>query len=419
MKRVFAADSTKRIASVQLLSNRKTALVTLRREGPERRIGVLDLGSGVVRELGAGFAPHYAMGQLLFADLEGRLYTQPFDVGRMALTGTARQISDMVGGNFFSVPLFDVSPTGSIVYRANPGGTFTLSIVDRAGQRLLALPGHRPWGPRFSPDGRRVAYAAVARDQTRSDIWIADLESGTTQRFTTDGNENDDAQWSPDGRVIVYSADAEGGKDMFQQRLDGGAPRPVLRRPGDQWPSDWSGIGNLLLFTEVKADVSMGVWVQPLDSGAPRAYVDEPSNEKGGRLSPNGKWVAYTSDETGQEEIYLQPFPTPGPRTVVSVGGGVDPVWRGDSQELYYFRGDQLIAVSLVPGAPGQPLIVRSRTPLFVTPYVHFANANYDVSPDGKRFVLLGESGRGNRVVVWLHALDALAESRAPDEQRP
>jgi hypothetical protein len=163
----------------------------------------------------------------------------------------------------------------------------------------------------------------------------------------------------------------------------------------------------------------MGVWLQSLDSSTARPYIDTRFNEAGGRLSPNGSWVAYTSNETGREEVYVQAFPTPGQRTIVSVGGGFDPVWRSDSRELYYFREDQLIAASLAPAAPGQPPVVRSRTPLFRATYPHYANANYDASPDGKQFVVLGiDPRRGNRVAVWLHALDAVNEISARRQTR-
>ena len=418
VKRLVAADSTRRVVSVQVLPARRTALVSVKRDGVTGYISALDLESGRLRELGPGLSPYYAMDQLVFADAEGRLYAQPFDVDRTAPSGNPEELSDQVGHDP-GIPLFDVSPTGAIVYRVDPASARRLSLLDRAGREVLTLAGYGPWGPRFSPDGHRVAYSAIARERAKSDIWIADVESGTTQRFTTDGNSNDDAQWSPDGRAIVYSANADAGKDIFQQSLNGGAARPLLRRPGEQWPSDWSRTGMVLLFTDVNADNTMGVWLQPLDSGTARPYIDTPFSEAGGRLSPNGSWVAYTSNETGREEVYVQAFPTPGQRTIVSAGGGFDPVWRGDGRELYYFHGDQLMAASLAPGAPGQPPRVRTRTPLFRAPYHHYANANYDASPDGNRFVVMGFEGmRANRVAVWLHALDRIGETSSRGQRR-
>jgi len=418
LKLLIAADSTRRVASVQLLPARRIALVTIMRDGITGYISALDLESGRLRELEPGLYPHYAMDHVVFADPGGRLYAQPFDADRTAPSGNPQELSDIVG-NDPGIPLFDVSPTGAIVYRVDPGSARTLSLLDRAGREVLTLAGYGPWGPRFSPDGRRVAYAAIARERAKADIWIADSKSGATQRFTTDGNGNDDAQWSPDGRAIIYSAGPDPGKDIFQQSLDGGAARPLLRRPGAQWPSDWSRDGKVLLFTDQKADNTTGVWLQRLDSGTARPYIDTPFSEAGGRLSPNGSWVAYTSNETGRDEVYVQAFPTPGQRTLVSVGGGFDPVWRGDGRELYYFRDEQLIAASLAPGAPGRPPVVRSRTPLFRTPYAHVANANYDASPEGEQFVVLGfDRRRSNRVAVWLHALDGLTETGSRG-QRP
>jgi eukaryotic-like serine/threonine-protein kinase len=417
VKRLLAADSTSRVTSVQLLPARRIALVTVMRDSVGY-ISALDLESGRLRELGPGLHPHYAMDHVVFTDPEGRLYAQSFDADQAAPNGNPQQLADMVSYGP-GIPLFDVSQSGAIVYRIDPASARTLWLLDRAGREVLTLAGYGSWGPRFSPDGRRVAYGAIARGRAKSDIWIADLESGTTQRFTTDGNSNNDAQWSPDGRAIIYSAEADAGKDVFQQSLNGGAARPVLRQPGAQYPSDWSRSGKVLLFTQYQTDNTMGVWLQPLDSGTARPYIDTRFNEAGGRLSPNGSWVAYTSNETGLEEVYVQAFPTPGQRTLVSVGGGFDPVWRGDGQELYYFRGDQLIAASLALAAAGEPPVVRSRTPLFRVPYLHSANANYDASPDGKRFVVLGrDRGRSNRVAVWLHALDGIVETSSRGRTR-
>ena len=419
VKRLVSADSTSRVASFQLLPQRRIALVTVLRDGLTGYVSALDLESGRLRDLRPGLYPLYAMDQLVFY-LEGRLYAQPFDADRAAPTGNAQELVDVVGTDP-GAQLFAMSPTGAIVYRVDPASARTLSVLDRAGRKVRTLAGYGPWGPRFSPDGRRVAYAAIAREHVRADIWIADSESGATERFTTDGNGNDDAQWSPDGRAMIYSAGPELEKDIVQQSLDGGAARSLLRRPGAQWPSDWSRDGKLLLFTDVKPDNTKGVWLQRLDSGTARPYIDTPFSEAGGRLSPDGSWVAYTSNETGREEVYVQAFPMPGRRTLVSLDGGVDPVWRGDSRELYYFRGDQLIAASLAPRASGQPPAVRDRTPLFSVsvPYAHFANANYDASPDGKQFVVLSiDPRRANRVAVWLHALDGLNEASSRREGR-
>jgi hypothetical protein len=123
--------------------------------------------------------------------------------------------------------------------------------------------------------------------------------------------------------------------------------------------------------------------------------------------------VAYTSNETGRFEVYVQSYPTPGRKTLVSASGGVHPVWRRDGRELYYWREDQLIAASLGPGGAGEPPVVRGHTPLFRAPYVESAHPNYDVSPDGMRFVVVTGRVRPNRLVVALHAVAAGGAGRA------
>jgi dipeptidyl aminopeptidase/acylaminoacyl peptidase len=348
-------------------------------------------------------APRYAAGSLVYADIQGQLFRQRFDLERLTPIGAPQEIAGPVqlddGG---STAAFDVSRSGAIAYRVSSLGDTRLSLLDRAGRELRSSKGRGLWAPRFSPDGRRVAYGAFAPGNNYADVWIRDLAAGTTQRFTTDGNDNNDAQWSPDGRSIVYSAGAPDGKDLFVQSLDGGPARLLTRRPGTKWPSDWSRDGRAVLFTNEGADL----WVQPADGGAPHPYLVTPSQDWGGRLSPDGHWVAYMSDETGQVEVYLQAYPTPGRKTLVSVGGGSEPVWRADGRELYYWTGDQLVAARLEVRAAGAPPVVVERTPLFRAAYQHGPHPNYDVSSDGTRFILVTTGESSGRLVVGLNLLE-------------
>jgi Tol biopolymer transport system component len=270
-----------------------------------------------------------------------------------------------------------------------------------------------PWSPRFSPDGRRVAYGAIAPGMDAHDLWVTDLAAGTTLRLTTDGNNNNDAQWSPDGTSIAYSADASGATDLFARPLGGPPARPLTRRPGFQFPQDWFRDGHAVLFVDVQATGAQAgnqdIWVQPTNGGPARPYVATPAKELGARVSPDGRWVAYTSNETGRDEVYVQSYPTPGRRTLVSASGGIHPAWRGDGRELYYWHAERLIAVQLEGGAAGDAPAVRGRTPLFEAPYPGGVTAMYDVSPDGTRFVLAVGHERSNRLVVALDALGAPA----------
>jgi Tol biopolymer transport system component len=279
-----------------------------------------------------------------------------------------------------------------------------LILVDSAGRELRVFPARVPWSPRFSPDGRRVAHGAYAPGRDSADVWITDVASGATQRLTTDGNDNNDPVWSPDGQWIAYDKDAPGGKDLYVQPIDGGPARRLTDRPGVQWPTDWRrGVDELLVTEWAMGDMSL--LVQPLKGGTAPPYVATPAWEAAARLSPNGRWVAYQSDESGRSEVYVQSYPVPGHKTVVSTGGGVNPVWSGDGRTLHYWKVDQLIAARVEEVSPDAPLAVRSRTTRFRLPYVENLIQNYDVSPDGRRFVVVTAGGSRGRLVVALDAL--------------
>jgi Tol biopolymer transport system component len=285
-----------------------------------------------------------------------------------------------------------------------------MTLVERAGREQRVIAGRAPWTPRFSPDGRRVAYGAFAPGHDESDVWIADLGAGTTQRVTTDGKDNNDPQWSPDGQSLAYSGvDEVTSKDVLVQPLDGREARRATRRSGIEWPSDWSRDGRALLFTQVTLAGEVDLWVQPLDGGAARSYLATPAREAGARLSSDGRWVAYTSDETGRFEVHVQSYPAPGRKTLVSAGGGGNPVRRGDGRELYYWQGDQLLAATLGGGSAGEPRGVRGRASLFRAPYILNSHPNYDASPDGTRFVLVTGRALTNYLVLELDVLGAAA----------
>jgi Tol biopolymer transport system component len=260
-------------------------------------------------------------------------------------------------------------------------------VVDRAGRLQRRIAANRPWTPRFSPDGRRVAYGAFGAGRSTSDLWVTDLDADKTQRLTDDDADSNDPQWSPDGAVIAYSVSAPGGKDVATRRLAGGAPRVLASPPGTQFPSDWLRDGTALIVTE-DGPQRRDILVQPADGSDARPYAATSADEMAARVSPDGRWIAYTSDYAGQAEVYLDSYPRPGRRMMVSQGGGVDPVWRGDGRELYYWRNDALVAVRV--SAPGNaPPVIGTQTVLFRAPYQGGINTMYDVSPDGERFVIV------------------------------
>jgi serine/threonine-protein kinase len=277
------------------------------------------------------------------------------------------------------VAVVDQSPTAQ--------GDMSLAIVDRAGRTQRAITAVRPWTPRFSPDGRRIAYGAFGQGRTTSDVWLMNLDDGSTQRLTDDDADSNDPQWSPDGTTIAYSANAPGGKDLVAYRIRGGA-RVLASRDGTQFPSDWLTDGSALLVTD-DGSGSRDVIVQPANGSAAWPYAATGANEAAARISRDGRWLAYVSDESGKDEVYLDSYPRASRRVQISLGGGRDPVWRADGQELYYWSGDDLVAVHLRPAWTGAPPSVGQRTVLFRAKYQIGLNTMYDVSGDGQRFAIV------------------------------
>ena len=264
-----------------------------------------------------------------------------------------------------------------------------LIVVDRAGRPLREIPAQRSWTPRFSPDGRRVAYGAFGEGRKTSDLWLTDVDAGTTRRLTDDGLDANDPQWSSDARTVAYSVSAPGGKDLVTRDLTGGTARALAARDGVQFPSDWLRDGSALLVTEEAGPNRHDILVQPADGSPARPYAATPADETGARFSPDGRWVAYTSDESGRPEVYLDSYPRPGRRRMISSGGGVHPAWRGDGRELYYWRDGGLVAVRLAAPVGSEAPAPGTPTVLFRAAYKVGVNTMYDVSPDGERFVIV------------------------------
>ena len=411
---IHVADTTRALTHPQLLPDGKTLLVTVTNSmWGVGRIGVLELSTGRLRQFGPGNGPRYLDGHLFYTSAGGELYRQSFDVGALTPRGSPEEIVSGLDVVFAASSAFDLSPTGTLVYRGSAGRS-RLALTDRGGREQMTLPGSVPWEPHFSPDGRRIAYAASALgrdvgdvwadDIWRNDIWITDLSSGAAQRVTTDGKDNNEPRWSRDGTAIAYSSARRiGDKDVFVQTLDGSPARQLVARPGLQWPGDFAADGRTLVFIDMAPGGTSDIWIQPPDGGRARPYVATPAQEDHPRVSPDGRWVAYTSDETGRGEVYVQTYPTPGRRVLVSRRGGTKPAWRGDGRELYYWQEDQLIAARLDARGRDVPE-VGERVVLFRSPTAD-PTRGFGASPDGSRFAMVIGAPRPNRLVVALDAL--------------
>ncbi len=284
-----------------------------------------------------------------------------------------------------------VSSTWTAGAEAAPATTesMSLSVVDRDGRTQRTIAANRPWTPRFSPDGRMVAYGAFGAGRNTSDLWVTVLDRGTTRRLTDDENDSNDPQWSADGATVAYSASAPGGKDLLMQKATGGGTSVLAAREGTQFASDWVRDNSALLVTEQTADNGHDILVQPANGSTAWPYAATRADETAARVSPDGRWVAYTSDESGRAEVYLDSYPRPRQRISISSSGGVHPVWRRDGRELYYWSEGALVAVQLGKAGRAAPPAVLKRTVLFRASYQVGPNTMYDVSPDGERFVIV------------------------------
>lgn len=268
-------------------------------------------------------------------------------------------------------------------------GNLSLVVVDRGGRVVRDIAANRPWAPRFSPDGRRIAYGAFGDGRRTSDIWITDLDGGRARRLTDDDADSNYPQWNPDGSIVAYSANARGGTEIAEQSIDGGNARIVAGRPATWFPTDWLHDGSALVVSEDAGTNQFDILLQPADGSAARRYVATGAQETAGRVSPHVHWVAYTSNESGRDEVYVDSYPRPGYRVMVSREGGADPVWRGDGRELYYWRGDALVAVPIDGSRTNRPPALGADRVLFQSAHEHSLNSMYDVSPDGERIVLV------------------------------
>jgi Tol biopolymer transport system component len=331
--------------------------------------------------------------QLLYVR-EGTLLAQQFDVRTGALTGSPRTvISDVfvqpTGLNAF----YWVADNGTMTYvPSRPEPDATLQWFDRAGRNLGALDGPRPYNQfRISRDGSRVAAAIVDQARGGRSVWL--LEAGhPPARFTFPETHDWEPVWSPDGRRIAFGSYRNGPIDIYVKALDGSSGEtPLLRSENQKDPSDWSPDGKYILFRDTRENAAGDVVAVEVAEPQRKIEITKTpgADERIARWSGDGKWIAYVSNETGIDEIFVQPFPPTGGRWQVSVGGGDEPVWRADGRELYYIDANAMLVAVSVDGTPASFTSVRSR-PLFRigSPLgIGFAH-RYDAVPDGSRFLV-------------------------------
>jgi eukaryotic-like serine/threonine-protein kinase len=358
--------------------------------GPPNTVYVGSLDSKETKRLlTADSAAAYALPGYLLYLRQGTLLGQKFDADRLELSGEPFRVAEDVRSRVENGRAsFSISNNGTLVYRT--GGfvnqaELRVVWVDRNGKRQDSI--NQTGDSRFpvlAPDEKRIAVAR--RDATSGiDLWIIDLERGINSRFTFGTTNEVDPVWSQDGARIAFRANPDGIYDLYQKLSTGIATEELLwKSDQDKIPTDWSPDGRFILFNSNDPTMKIDMWYLPLfGDRKPQVFVRTPFNEGNGRFSPDGRWVAYTSDESGTRQVYIQPFPPSGQKIQISVNGGDQVQWRHDGKELFFIdaMSRNLMAVQITGGST---ITAGSPKVLFEVPTSAFS---YDVTADGQRFL--------------------------------
>ena len=395
-------------------------LFTVSGGGPRNRhIDIFDRQTGERHRLKEGAADGHvlASGHFVFLDdFFSRVVAAPIDVKSLELTGPAVPLIESVGRGA-SQP-YAVSREGSLVYLASQPGESDVRVVRVAfdGSVTSLIDRSGAWyQPRISPDGRHLVVREVA-DECR--LWLYDIQRRSLTPLTSSG-DNHQPVWTRDGREIVFGReDADRGvQGLFRQIADGSFP-PELLLSGDEiggspsrsvpYPDSPSPGGREVLFERSSVATGSDLWLVPLSGGTPRQFLATPAFEGDGAFSPDGRWVAYVSDESGRQEVYVRSYPGMGGRRQISVAGGVWPVWSRDGTRLMYGQGRRLMAVEF--SGEGSEAVVGD--PQQMLKDFDFGRGNFDLMPDGESVVVVQASRRGVvelRVVTgWANELREL-----------
>jgi Tol biopolymer transport system component len=383
------------------------------------------LETGERRPLVKGVAPHYVPTGHLVYTRSGTVFAVKFDLVRQKVVGDPVPMLDGVQQTDAGGPQLSVSRVGSLAYVSSlPPPSRTLVWVDRGGaEQDLKMPSHAYSAPRLSPDGRRLA---VMIDGDGSDIWMFDLSRGTLSPLTF-GRGHGIPVWTPDGKRLTYRSGPPGALNIYWMSVDGSRPEErLLTSTHLNTPTSWSPDGRMLAFYDVDlaqegaADFQYhDIWWLSLDEPQrPHAFLATKFWESAAVFSPDGRWLAYVSNESGRNEVYVRPFPGPGEKLQVSTDGGGEPVWPRNGHELLFRNGDAVFAVDVklnptfTAGKPRR---------LFEGAYdkdYRGLRPNYDGTADGQRFVMVkrledtSRSPRINFVMNWLEELKQRVPTR-------
>jgi eukaryotic-like serine/threonine-protein kinase len=383
-------------------------------DGSENRRILPDISSAV-------FAPPIGgekLGHILFIR-ENTLMAQPFDAGSAQLAGDVFPIADEVGLTNVSYAPATVSGSRVLMYMSgNAAGVLNqIAWYDRTGKLLrLVVSSGAVDVPAMSPDEKSVVFTRA--NGSAYDLWLRDLARGTETRFTTDASVNSTPFWSPHGDRIVFESNRHAPVlNLFQRAASGsGQDEALLTTGNNKIPTQWSRDGQFIVYVQIDPKTKDDLWVLPMEGSAkerkPVPFLQTEFNEMMGQLSPDSHWMAYTSDQSGRREVYVRPFPPADGQWTISGAGGEQPRWRGDGKELFYVAADGKMMAVPVKAVAGPKPVFEAGAPValfeaHIAPTVTNNIVNYDVTMDGKRFLIttpsnsVASSPMLNVVVNW------------------
>jgi Tol biopolymer transport system component len=367
-----------------------------------------------VTMFGAAYIPlaDSKSGMLLYLR-RGTLMAQPFDERRLELSGDPAPVVEGPIGNFYDSGLFSASRNGTLTYWSPGNVQSQLTWFDAQGRVLSTIGEPGPYEDfALSPDGTQ-AFLSKRSQALEGAVWLLDMSRGTSTRFELDRTAyNEKAIWSPDGHKVIFgSARAGQMMNLSQKSISGSADAEVLVTSSDfKTPLSWSPDGRSVLYESVGGKTRGDLWVLPLGNHrAPVSFLQTAFDERDGEFSPDGRWIAYTSNESGRDEVYVRPFssdpsgtplPDSGNKWIISSEGGVRPKWKKDGTELYYLDLDGKLMAASMSTRPvfqaGVPrLLFQTRSGSAGTNWTGSAGAHWAPSPDGKRFLFLVAETQG------------------------
>ena len=336
---------------------------------------------------------------LVYTRSDGAVMAIAFDARKRKVTGDPKAIGVSVADFALNAAL---SANGTLVY--SEGDTRSRVVwVDAQGAIVPVVSEPREYEfPRLSPDGSRLAISVHAALST--DVWLADVTTGTLARFTTQGSINDRPEWSADGTHLLFRSTRDSGSAMWLQPVDGSGAAERLTPGASVWEGVLSPDGRTILYREtISGKGGYRVMYRALAGDRePRVFASAAGNLQMPRFSPDGRWVVYQSDESGQFEIFARPFPSGAGRYQISLTGGTEPLWSADGQRIYYRKGTQLVTATVTRGAA---LAVTSRREIMLDPSAQSqsrTHPKYDVARDG-RVIMPRWVGDGTRLGVVLN----------------